>query len=159
MNRALIIARGQEVPPATGFDTAIASLSVGGDVRYARVLAGFDYFQALDNADASIGAVKVGGDWSASDLVAGAQDTGNTGFGLGDTLQAGGSPTVIARIASISIKGAVTGSIIVGDNYGFVAEQIDSVKISGRALKLDDGPSNDSILIAFTDDVRVLEVS
>jgi len=128
-------------------------------VEFARILAGFNEFLAPANADASIGKTKVGGDWRASSLVAGAQDTGNPGFGLGDTLQPGGSPTVIARIASIAIKGDVTGSLVTGDHFGFVAEQIDSVKIGGRSTKLTDDASNDNVLISFTDDVRVLEVS
>jgi hypothetical protein len=128
-------------------------------VEFAHILAGFDAFLAPANADASIGKVKVNGDWRASSLVAGAQDTVPTGFGTGDTLQAGGSPTVIARLAGIMIKGSVTGSLSAGDHFGFVAEQIDSVKISGRLLPLTDGPSNNNGLVQFTDDVRVLEVS
>jgi hypothetical protein len=157
-NPVNIVARGQ-ANVTSGTDLAIASITVKGDVEFSRILAGFNDLLAPANADASIGKAKVGGDWRASSLVAGAQDTGAIGFGLGDTLQPGGSPTVIARIASIEIKGNVTGSLVTGDHFGFVAEQIDSVRIGGRALKLTDGPGNDNILIGFTDDVRVLEVS
>jgi hypothetical protein len=138
---------------------AIASITVKGDVEFSRILAGFNEILAPANADASIGKVKVGGDWRASSIVAGAQDTGASGFGTGDTLQPGGSLTVIARIASIAIKGGVTGSLASGDHFGFVAEEIGTVKIGGRALPLTDDASNDNVLIRFTDDVRVLEVS
>lgn len=157
-NPVNIVARSQGAVTG-GSDLTIASISVKGDVGFARILAGFDEFLAPANADASIGKVKVNGDWRASSLVAGAQDPGGGGFGSGDTLQPGGSPTVIAKIAGITIKGNVTGSLVGGDSFGFVAEQIDSIKISGRALSLTDGPSNDNILIRFTDDVRILEVS
>lgn len=157
-NPVNIIARGQTA--VTGdTDMAIASIAVKGDVEFARILAGFSELLVPNNADASIGKVQVGGDWRASSLVAGAQDTGNPGFGLGDTLQTGGSPTVIARIASIAIKGNVTGSLQAGDHFGFVAEEIGSVKIAGRSSSLTDDPGNDNVPIRFTDDVRILEVS
>ncbi|HET6409644.1 MAG TPA: DUF4394 domain-containing protein [Chthoniobacteraceae bacterium] len=157
-NPVNIVARGAAMVTGDA-DVAIATIAVKGDVEFARVLAGFDEFLAPANADASIGKIKVGGDWRASSVAAGAQDTGNLGFGLGDTLQPGGSPTAIARIASITVNGEVTGSLITGDHFGFVAEQIDSIKIGGRSVNLADGASNDNVLISFTDDVRILEVS
>jgi hypothetical protein len=180
-NPALIIARGQEESPTTGFDTAIASLSVGGDVRFAKILAGFSSFNFpgsifLDptNADASIGGVTVGGNWVASSLVAGAFNLGasntvggtgidadNINFGDGhDVLQSGGSVALIARIASITIKGDVRGSFPAGDHFGFVAEQIDKLKIGARTFLLTAGPSSaeDNILVPFTSDVHLHEV-
>jgi hypothetical protein len=157
-NPVNIVARGQTTVSGDT-DLAIASIAVKGDVEFARILAGFNELLTPANADASIGKASIGGDWRASSLVAGAQDTGNPGFGLGDTLQAGGSPTIIARIASIAIKGNVSGSLQIGDNFGFVAEEIGSLKIAGRSSGLADGPSNDNVLIRFMDDVRILEVS
>ena len=41
---------------------------------------------------------------------------------------------------------------------GFVAQQIDKLTISGRAIELTIGPSNDDVAILSTDDVRLLEV-
>jgi hypothetical protein len=158
-NPALIIARGQEVKPLAGFDVAIASLRVGGDVRFARILAGFDFNQVPSNADASIGAVVVGRDWVASSIVAGAEDTGADGFGINDSLQTVDDTALVARIASITIKGDASGSLIAGDHFGFVAQQIDKLRIGSRVFVLDVGPSNDSFAIPFTDDLRLLEVS
>jgi hypothetical protein len=139
-------------------DIAIASLTVKGDVEQARILAGFNSSLAPANADASIGKVSIGGNWRASSLVAGAQAGTPAGFGSGDTLQAGGTPAIIARIAGIAIKGTVTGSLVGNDHFGFVAEEIVSMKFANRALPLTAGPSNDNILLPFTNDVRVLEV-
>jgi hypothetical protein len=158
-NPAIVSAKGQDVKPTSGFDTAIASLTVKGDVRFAQILAGFDSRGNPMNADAAIGKVKVGHDWVASSLVAGAQDAGAPGFGVGDTLQSVGDTPLIARIASVTIKGSVTGSLAAGDNFGFVAQQIDKLTISGRSIALTAGPSNDNVLVAFTDDVHLLEVS
>jgi hypothetical protein len=159
-NAALIIAKGQNVKPTTGFDIAIASLTVGGDVRFAKILAGFNLDVNPNNADASIGVVSVGRTWEASSLVAGARDVGAAGFGVGDALQTFGDTALIARIASITIKGEVSGSLAADDNFGFVAQQIDKLKIGGRTFTLTPGPSSpaDNFLLPFTDDVHLLEV-
>ena len=162
----LIIARGQNVKLASGFDIAIASVTVGGSVQHAQILAGY-LIDGLDgsidpvNADASIGAVSVGRSWVGSDLVAGARNAGTLGFGVGDALQATGNTALIARIASITIRGDVSGSRAAGDNFGFVAEQIDKLRIGSRTITLVPGPSNpaDNFLISLTDDVHLLEAS
>lgn len=157
-NPVVIIATGQNVKPTTGFDLAIASLAVGGDVRFANVLAGFDMTTIPTNADASIGAVSIVGDWVASSLVAGAQDSGPAGFGVGDSLQLVGNTSLVARIASITIKGAVSGSVTSADHFGFVAEMIGKLKIGTKSFTLNAGVSNDDLAIPFTDDTRLSEV-
>lgn len=156
---ALIIAKGQENKPATGLDLVIGSVSVGGDVKFARILGGFDELENPANADASIGKVTVGRNWEASSLVAGAQDYGVPGFGSGDALQSVGDTELIARIESITIKRSVLGSAAAGDHFGFVAQQIGSLKIDARLTALTEGPGNDDVAIGDTDDVRLLEVS
>jgi hypothetical protein len=152
---ALIMALGQDIKPTTGFDMTIASITVAGDVRYAQILAGF-YQLSPANADASIGPVTVGGDWIASSLVAGAQDSGTPGFGVGDILHSFGDTPLVARIASITIKCDVTGSLLTGDHFGFVAQRIDGLKIRSQAVPLT--AANDNVAISFTSDVRLLEV-
>jgi hypothetical protein len=146
----------QAVKPTSGFDVAVASLSVGGDVRFARILAGFDAIQSPADADASIGPVTVGGDWVASILVAGAEDSGFPGFGIGDVLQTVGDTPLVARIVSITIKGDATGSTVSGDHFGFVAQQIGGLKIGGRTFAL--SAAKDNILIPFNHDLHLLEV-
>jgi hypothetical protein len=139
---------------------AISSVRVRGDVVHAEILAGFGFNLASGNADASIGGVSIGGDWIASSLVAGAEDQGAVGFGLGDTLQlVNDDPLRTARIAAISIAGAVRGTAgATGDHFGIVAQQVSSLRVGGVAVALTAGASNDNRLIAGTDDVRVLEV-
>jgi hypothetical protein len=73
-------------------------------------------------------------------------------------LQVSDDTALIARIASITIKGNVIGTLDAADNFGFVAQQIDKVKFGGRTISLTAGPSNDNILLPFTDDVHILEV-
>src|SRR5262249_35579783 len=120
---------------------------------------GLDEFGISNNADASIGAVVVGGDWAAGSLVAGAQDAGAAGFGTGDTLQTVGNTGLVARITSVTIKGAATGSLAPGVHCGFGAERLDAVKIGGKSFVLTPGVSNDSLPIPFADDLRLLEVA
>ena len=153
-----IIAQGQSMKPTTGVDLAIGSITVGGDVKSTLILAGFDELLRPVNADASIGKVTVGRNWEASSLVAGAEDYGTAGYGNGDVLQSVGDTDLVARIASITIKRGVLGSSAAGDHFGFVAQQIDKLKIGSRAISLTAGPSNDDVAIGTTDDVRLLEV-
>jgi hypothetical protein len=167
-NPALIVTQGREVKPASGTDLALASLTVKGDVRFAQILAGYipynpgfgePGFVSPVNADASIGAVSVGGDWVASSLVAGAEDKGAKGFGLGDTRQTAANTALTAKIASIAIKGAVQGTTVGGDHFGFVAEQIAKLTIGGKVIALKAGPANDHVPIPGTPDVHLLEVT
>jgi hypothetical protein len=69
-NPAVIAAKGGE-NPGTVFDKII----VQGDVTNAQILAGYNKLGVPQNANASIGAVVVKGNWTASSLVAGVQDT------------------------------------------------------------------------------------
>ncbi len=164
-NPVLITARGQATPGA-GKDLAIASLTVGGRAAFADILAGYNRSATPVgvNADAQIGPVIVG-DWIASNLVAGVQDDADAArdddFGEGDDfLILGGTPT-LSRIASILIKGTALGSLfVVGDHFGFVAQQIGSLKIGGTAIPLTPGPGNDVLgqFVGITGDLRVREL-
>jgi hypothetical protein len=167
-NSVLITARGQ-VTPGANSDVAIKSLTVGGRVESADILAGYDNsIEVLGvNADAQIGRVIVG-DWIRSNLVAGVQDDSDAvrddDFGEGDDQKIiGGTdrPGVVSKIASILIKGTAFGSLIGGDHYGFVAQQIGSFKIGTTAFSLTAGAGNDlsGLLVGLTVDLRVREVA
>ena len=128
------IAAGGDVPFGGSSDIGITSLSVKGGVTQARILAGYDEGVTARNADAVIGKVTVGGDWIASSIAAGVAANGEGGFGTADdTLISGGGTTndaaLTSRIGSIAIKGQLLGTVAGGDAFGFVAEQIGSVKV------------------------------
>ncbi|MGB8170206.1 MAG: hypothetical protein WCF18_22070, partial [Chthoniobacteraceae bacterium] len=117
----LIIARGQAAPGA-GTDVAIRSLTVGGRVERADILAGYTVDGITPpegvNADAQIGAVIVGA-WFTSNLAAGVQDNfdaaRNDFFGEGDDRAiTGGSD----KIASITIKNSAYGTPRVNQGTG-----------------------------------------
>jgi hypothetical protein len=162
-SKVIIQARGQNTLPADATsDIAIGRLSIGGEVQNALILAGFDSNLNPANADASVGAVKVGRNWTASSLVAGARDSGGDGFGINDALQTTSDEVAfIARIASIKIKGVVNGTATPSDHFGFVAQQIGSFKSVGFTALLHAGPPGTVDIIELsprTTDVTIREV-
>jgi len=172
-NKAIISARGKATPTATA-DVAIGSFRVLGRVELGNILAGFDATGTPRNADAQIGAVSVGGDWIASNIVAGAVNFGadglpggvgpgadNVDFGNGNDVKMSGmvkdDSLVFSQIASLTIGGQVMGTIGFADHFGIVAENIGAVRIGGTLLTLAAGKSNDDFLVGITSDLRVNE--
>lgn len=131
---SIITARGQAAFNGKT-DLAIGSITVTGHVSTTTFKAGYGIDGEALNGHAQIGAVKVTGNWTNSNLVAGVQDAGATGFGdTGDTIIPVAATTVKARIASVVIGGTVdsTGA----GQYGFVAQEIGSFKSSQGTLAL-----------------------
>jgi hypothetical protein len=154
----VISARGQVAPTAT-VDLAIRSLTVGGRVESTLILVGYSGSLG-QNADAQIGAVKIGGDWISSSLIVGASPGGDGLFGTADDAKLSGSvkdDAPISRVASVAIKGLVIGSGASGDHFGFVAEQIGSFRCLGFTAPLSAG--TDFIeLSPITGDVTIREI-
>jgi hypothetical protein len=135
---------------------AIGKLTIGGRVEHAEILAGFNSSLDASNGHAQIGKVSVGRDWIASDISAGV-DPGNAGFGnADDKLAAGGPAGVIAKIASIVIKGEVRGTPEGGDHFGFVAQQIGALQVGAIKYALTAG--KDTLALGATSDFTVREV-
>jgi hypothetical protein len=161
----VISARGRAGLPATAAaDLAIAGLTVGGRAERALVLAGYDPAGAPVNGQASIGGVRVGGDWVASSLVAGAMTADlSTAFGTATDTEIGGADTPedrLARVASIAIGGQAAGTAGGADHFGFVAEQVGSLSVGGTAIPLHSGASNDGPLaVGPTGDLTLFEVT
>ena len=162
------ITAGALSSPTAGADLVLKSLAVKGSVENSRIFAGYSAgFSAL-NADAQIGAVTVGGDWIASDLVAGVQANGG-GFGNADDGKIVGGindANLHSKIASLVIKGQALGTAAAGDHFGIVAQEIGSVKVGAITYPLTKLPFNDDLdandpllLIGATNDFRVHEVA
>lgn len=162
----IIAARGQDtLAPGATTDLAIKSVSIGGRVTLAKILAGFDTGDpdnAGSNGNASIGPVKVGGDWVVSSISAGV-NAGNLGFsGGGDAVinNPPGAATdgIVARIASIAIRGDIVGAPSPFFQTGFVAQQIGSFKAAGFTAKLTSGTDGPILLTFHTANVNLREV-
>jgi len=156
-----ITARGQAVPTATK-DAAFGNITIGGRVEETRIRAGYDTDLSAVNGNARIGAVSVGGDWIASILSAGVK-AGNDGvFGTDDDeVINNSSDALVAKIASIKIKGAVVGTdatVSDTDHFGFIAQQIGSFKSLGFTAHLTSATDPAIELSPTTADVTVREV-
>lgn len=118
------------VTPA--IDTAIKSVTIGGDMENSFILAGYDDYNVFYNADGSIGSVIIGGDFVKSNIVAGSAIGGDGSYGtFDDTLLAGNDTFRQATISKVIIKGQAVGTQGGSDAYGIVAETIVSAKVAG----------------------------
>ena len=121
----------------------IDQVLIKGDVQNALILAGYNRELEPRNPDGHIGQVTVKGSWSAASVVAGVADPGDDGFGQNDVLIAGDqTANVLARIASVIIKGMATGSTVPSDHSAITAQKIGELRINGDKIPLTKGPDD-----------------
>jgi hypothetical protein len=151
-----ILALGQAVQKTT--DLAIARITIAGTVAGSEIFAGFDRFGNATNGNAQIGKVTVGGNWAGSSMSAGVNDVDGDGFGdEDDAAVSGASATIISRIASVTISGEILGRAD-ASQVGFVARQIDSIRIGGSAVALT--PAKNTIVLATNlNEITIREVA
>ena len=156
MQGVRILALGQAVQKST--DLAIARITIVGTISGSEILAGFDRFGNATNGNAQIGTVIVGGDWAGTSMAAGVEDTDADGFGdEDDAAVAGASASIISRIASVKITGEVLGRAD-ASQVGFVARQIDSIRIGGTSVALT--PAKNTIVLATNlNEITIREVA
>ncbi|HZI99658.1 MAG TPA: hypothetical protein VFD22_03270, partial [Gemmatimonadaceae bacterium] len=157
---AIISAAGTLAPANNGQALAIAGIHIGGSVRGAEILAGYDISALPVNPDVRIGKVRVRGDWIGSSMVTGA-DAGEDGlFGTADDSLIAESNSIVARIASILIRGVAAATDSEFDHYGIVGEQITSLTVNALKVPLKPGASDEPqpLPIDGADDFSVLEV-
>ena len=134
----------------------IGSIDIVGNVSFARIQAGSSVSDGgfVFSPDVRIGAVHVGGNWTASTLTAGVENNLRVVNPGPDKL------TIISAIKSIVIDGAVAGTGSMAEEFGFAAQQIGSMKIGDTVIPFVKGPANDLTvrLIEGTTNVIVHEV-
>ena len=160
---AKIQAAGNPTPLTVEDALAIASVTVGGAVKNARILAGYTPSGTATNADVQIGRVRAGGDWEGSDLVAGIQSADaffGDDAGAADNnavITMGNSATISSRIARIVIRGQVLGTPETGgDSFGFVAQEIGALVVNRQSFALS-ATTLDNFLVGSSGDVRLRE--
>jgi hypothetical protein len=159
----VLISAGGKAPIAPTIakpEPGIGSITVGGNVDRTFFLVGYNKNGIGVSADASVGAVKVSGDWIGSYLSAGVQPGADLIFGTSDDQALlggqdfGAGPVrdnlSISRIASIVIGGQIKSGQNDGlpfdgnQTYAFVAQQIGSFKYDEIVVPLRVGASNDT---------------
>ena len=122
---------GQLIAPTKGVDLAIGAIIVKGSAEHLTIAAGST---GSLNADASIGAITVGGDWIAGSVVAGIGAGFDSHIGTDDDgLFAGrDNANIKSTIGSFTIKGQAFGTATATDMFGVVAEQIGKAKVGTR---------------------------
>ena len=137
---------------------------MGRSIVGANILAGYNEDRQATNSDAQIGRISVKLDVIATNFVAGSIAGGDGYFGTADDAPIASvtnQPGIFSRIASIEIGGIVDGHAGTPNFYGFVANEIGSLRIHGAKVPLHPGPSNEGNLIniaASTFDVHVREI-
>lgn len=145
-----ISAKGAEIA-GKPTDIAIGKITVKGRVERANILAGFTKTDIPVNPDAQIGTVTIGGDWIASNLVAGVHN--NDGF-FGDSndfaIAINDDAAIRSRIAAVIIKGQVIGTPSSTDasTFAITAQQLGTVKVGGTVIPLLPGAGNDTFAAA-----------
>jgi hypothetical protein len=137
--RSLIVAGG-----TIGDESAtIGKVTIGGGVSNLDILAGYHIkdtgvFEGY-NGDASVASVKVGGNWSSSNITAGVE-TNSTSLGFSQaatSIIAGSASNVKAWVGSVSIGGQASGMPGSIFTCGIVAEQQDglsSIKVGKKSF-------------------------
>jgi hypothetical protein len=159
-----IVVKGLDNP--TGL--AIGKVTVLDEMNFAFILAGYNPGNFLPaDADAAIGKVKIGTNFTASLIAAGVDPKGDARFATADDTVfdeppagAAGDEPPLARIDKVVIGGGAFGTGAAGDHFGIVAQEIGVVKIAGVPLVLNAGSDNDVIelLPGGTNDVTLREV-
>lgn len=139
---------------------AIKSVSIRGSVTNALIYGGYDFSGNAINPDATIGPVLVGGNWVASDLVAGVAAGVDTDFGTADDVKINEvtPDALFSKIASVTIKGMALGAVNGTAHFGIVAEQVGTVKVGVRSYILAPGTDTTGLVLGTTTDIRVREV-
>ena len=142
---AVISGFGQPSTPASGPDLAIGSLAIGGRLKFAQVLAGYDLAGVPKNADASVGSVRVGTNWIASTLAAGISAGADGFFGTADDTKISGAAVrdaseLFSQIASITIGRQAFGTPQTDDTFGIISETIRKAKVGSTKLPFVEGP-------------------
>ncbi len=159
---SLVRALGDTTSAGAAAGKVIKKLIVNGSVANSQILAGYSPLGLSENGAATIGTVKIKGDWVASDLVAGVDAGADGAFGTVDDFGTGAPFALSSKIARIVVKGLVEGTPGAdGDHFGFVTAEIGSFKAGGIEQLLIEGPNNDlSGLDLGTDaDVTVREMA
>ena len=144
---------------------AVSAITVSGNTSLADILVGYTQQNAPINPGAQIGSITIDGNCTATNIIAGAQNSSpvNANFGDNNDVPIPSNSTInaLSAIASITINGTVSGTdstTNAADHFGIVAQQIGALTVHGTQIHLTPGPSNDDIPLGNTGDFNVHEI-
>ncbi len=137
---------------------AIGKLAIKGSVTFTQILAG-QLAGSVNNADANLGPITIGGDFIASSISAGVGPGADNEYGtlddaIGTFNHTAGS---VSRITSVIIKGQALGTVSTfnpNDDFGIVAQEIKVLKIGGATYAPLNATTQGPINLAVTNDLR-----
>ena len=161
LDGSTVSARGTDAPADDVAAQTIGAITVGGRVSHSSILAGYDTEGSAVNANVHIGKVKVGTHWIASNLVAGVATGNDDKWGTADDVVISGGNSIVSSIASLVITGHARGTVGGMDRFGIVAQKVTALSVSGTAIPLTAGASNNltGFALGSTFDFRVREVA
>jgi hypothetical protein len=140
---AILSALGTLDPASNSRAIALGAISIGGSVDHAHILAGYDRAGAAVNSAVRIGPVRVGTNWIAANLVAGAIAGSDALFGTEDDALISRKSAIVASIASVIIRGEASGGATGEDRCGIVGGEIRSLQVGLTKIELTTGAGND----------------
>jgi hypothetical protein len=147
-------------PPSSPAKTlAIGKLIIGGDVKNADILTGFDGGGDA-RSDASIGSITVGGSVIATNIVAAISKGVDGIWGtIDDTTISPSNSSFIPTIGSITIKGQLLGSYGFEDGFVITAGEIKSIKVGNNKIALGASVLDELTAYGATRDINIREVA
>jgi hypothetical protein len=161
LDGSTVSARGTDEPDDDFAAQTIGAITVLGRVSHSSILAGYDMAGNAVNANVQIGKVTVGMHWIASNLVAGVTAGNDDKWGTADDEVISGGNSIVSSIASLVITGHARGTVGGMDRFGIVAQKVTALSVSGTAIPLTAGASNNltGFALGSTFDFRVREVA
>jgi hypothetical protein len=130
--------------------TNIDSVAIGGTFDHSTIIA-----QGGSGLHQVVGNITIGGNFVASNIVAGAEDKNGDGFGSADDQFVSASST----ITKITIGGTVAGDGLLFGSFGIEAQEITGLFLHGKPVALTAGPDNDVINLLPLGALQVSEVT
>ena len=152
-HRAVLITVG-------AFDNvSLPRVSIGGSVRFADVLFGFEPGRIPRGSFTRIGSLCVAGAWMAGNLSVGINAGDDGVFGTADDRYNSPDSTIPPpSIGHLEIGGRILGTADGADAFGIVASRIGELIVEGRNRPLAPGAGNDNFALGTPGDIRLREV-
>ena len=135
------------------------NIFIGGSIRFADLLFGYEGAAVPAHSIAQIGTLAVGGDWVASNLSVGIHPSNDGVLGTADDRYSDPNPTTPPpSLGRLEIGGRIMGTANSADGFGIAAGRIGQLIIEGRGRPFVPSAGNDSFALGSPGDIPLREV-